>query len=82
MYEISFLISLISVGLWFRNNHAQMGPLMKLLFFGGIILYALSIFGEEGTLDYKFLIAMRDTLVLGLAGIIFTFVKNLSLIHI
>ena len=78
MYEISFLVSLVSMGMWFRNNHSQMGPLMKLLFFGGIIIYALSLFGENGALDYKLLMAMRDMFALGAAGLIFTIAKDKS----
>jgi len=76
MYEISFLISLVSIGLWFHKNSSDMGPLMKLLFFGGIILYALSIFGEKGALDYKLLIAMRDMFALGAASLIFSIFKD------
>ena len=76
MYEIGFLVSLVSMGLWFHKNSSDMGPLMKLLFFGGIILYALSIFGEKGALDYKLLIAMRDMVALGVASLIFSILKN------
>lgn len=71
MYLVGFFISLVGLGLWFYYQDTTQSPLMRLMFIIGLGMYAYSVFSAEAAINYKFGIAFRDLMFLGVASLLF-----------
>lgn len=76
LYWISFLAAFISLGLWFFAKKPIWNSILRMIFWGSTALYALSLFTQDAPMIFRLQALMRDSLFIGLFGVIFAFLTG------
>lgn len=72
VYQTAFWIALAALAAWFAMRDKSSGALFRLLTLVGLGVMALALGLEEMAAAHKFAWALRDLLLLGVAGLVFS----------
>ena len=71
LLQLGFYIALIALGLWYRYRAGKAGQLFGPLTLMALAAYAIGLYFSPAALDVKIGFAIRDMVMLGVAGLIF-----------
>ncbi len=80
LYPYSYLACLLSLILWFYFSEKPLAKLMQGIFFGGFLIYILSLFLSPSLLSVKFFSLFRGLLILALLANFFKFFRKNKLV--
>lgn len=81
IYPLSYFVSVVALILWFFFSEKRvLSQLMQKIFFGGLLVYFLSLFFSPGMLSLKFFALFRDLIVMAMLAHFFKFFKNNKLV--
>ena len=78
LYPLSYLIAILGLIAWFYFQHSdKLSSLLRLVFFGAMVAYAVSLFSAEAEISYKLGTMFRDLLIIsGISAAFGMFRKN------
>jgi thermitase len=71
LLQLGFYVALIALGLWYRYREGQAGQSLGLITLLALAAYAIGMYLSPAALDVKIGFAVRDMVILGVAGLIF-----------
>jgi thermitase len=71
LLQLGFYVALIALGLWYRYREGQAGQSFGLITLLALAAYAIGMYLSPAALDVKIGFAVRDMVILGVAGLIF-----------
>ncbi len=76
LYPAGFALTIIGIVFWFFVGDSAKAKIFKAMVFGGLGLYAVSVFGADIAFSDKLEVMFRDLMIIAFAGLVFQFLAG------